>query len=236
MGDARQGSTATRASAEVRVGRRTVSFALDDPDDHVQRHLVRGRFYEADLLPTHGDLVWMRSTVLDVGANVGNHTVWYALRTRAARVYPFEPNPPTAALLRDTVESNGLAKVDLTHLGKGVGSRRRDLYVHAAPGEHNLGGTSLRKQGDVAVAVHPLDGLDFEGPISLVKIDVEGMELQVLDGAEALVAEHRPGLAVEVRTKHLAAFWAWVEAHDYHVVRAHKMYADNVNYVCVPRS
>jgi hypothetical protein len=61
------------------------------------------------------------------------------------------------------------------------------------------------------------------------------MEMGVLAGAEQTLATHRPALAIEVDNKNFDAFWAWADAHAYHVVSAVKMYPSNVNYLCVPR-
>lgn len=219
--------------AVIRHRGRDLTFAIDNPSDIVQKHLKRGAFYEAGLLRSHGDLIYWRSTVLDVGANVGNHSVFYAL-TPAAKVYPFEPNPRARELLTTTVGMNDLDEIDLTYVDRGLGAAPGEMFVHT-PVWHNLGRTWLSTTGEIKVSVSRLDDLAIDGPVSFVKIDVEGMELDVLAGGEALIEEHRPGLGVEVNLEHLAEFWQWVEAHRYHVVRANRDHAENINYVCVPR-
>lgn len=223
--------------AEVAFRRRRVRFAVDDPGDSVQKHLVRGSFYEPGLLRRHVELVPRGTTVLDVGANVGNHCVYYAL-SGAGRVYPFEPNPRANALLRRTVAANpGLEAVDLSHVDHGVGAEAASLFPHT-PGARNLGSTRLAEHGgpgETAVRVVPLDSVRLKGRVTLLKVDVEGMELAVLEGAEQLVAEHRPALAVEVDDENADAFWDWADRTRYHVVHAVKMYRRNINYVCVPR-
>lgn len=219
--------------APVRLRKRMLQFAVDNPKDTVQRHLVRGELYEARMLRTHADLIFRGATVLDVGANIGNHTVFYSL-TAAGRVYPFEPNPRANRLLRQTVEWNELEKVDLTHLDNGVGSRRGELFVRT-PNDNNLGASRLAKSGGAKVPVVRLDDLTFEGEVGFVKIDVEGMEMGVLAGAEGLIARHRPSIAIEVDNENLGAFWTWADKHDYHVMNAVKMYPRNINYLCVPR-
>ncbi|GAA4698178.1 FkbM family methyltransferase [Nocardioides nanhaiensis] len=223
--------------AEVAFRRRRVRFAIDDPGDSVQKHLVRGSFYEPGLLRRHVEMVPRGTTVVDVGANVGNHCVFYAL-SGAGRVYPFEPNPRANLLLRRTVAANsGLDAVDLTHVDHGVGAEPAELFPHT-PGRRNLGSTRLAERGEAGeapVQVVPLDSLTLQGRVTLLKIDVEGMELAVLAGAERLVAEHRPALAIEVDDESQDAFWDWAEHCRYHVVHAVKMYRRNINYVCIPR-
>ena len=195
--------------AVVRHRGREITFAIDNPSDAVQKYLTRVTFYEAGLLRSHGLLLYRRSTVLDVGANVGNHSVFYALTT-ASKVYPFEPNPRAGELLTATVALNDLEEIDLTNVDRALGAAPGVMFVHT-PFPGNLGRTWLRDTGDIKVSVSRLDDL---------AIDVE---------------EHRPGLGVEVNRNCLAEFWQWVDAHRYHVVRANRDHALNINYVCVPR-
>jgi precorrin-6B methylase 2 len=71
----------------------SATFEIDNPRDHVQESLVRGTFYELHQLLLHRHLIPMHSTVIDIGANCGNHTIFYARHTNACKIYPFEPNP-----------------------------------------------------------------------------------------------------------------------------------------------
>lgn len=219
--------------ARVSYRERSLVFHIDNPEDSVQRPLVRGRLYEMDLLPSHRDLIFHGSTVIDVGANIGTHTVFYAI-SGARRVYPLEPNPRARALLRQTVTANSLASVvDLAYVELGAGAEAAELRL-STPDPNNLGKTMLGAEGSEAASVRPLDSLRFEGRISFIKIDVEGMEMAVLAGAEATIAAHRPGLGIEVDDSNAAPFWEWVNHHGYLVVRKRKMYSANANYVCIP--
>ena len=121
--------------AVVRHRGREITFAIDNPSVALQKHLKRGAFYEAGLQRSHGDLIYRSSTVLDVGANVGNHSVFYAL-TPASKVYPFEPNPRARELLTTTVGLNDLEEIDLTYVDRALGARPgRDVRPHALPGQ-----------------------------------------------------------------------------------------------------
>jgi FkbM family methyltransferase len=211
---------------------REIVFSLDDPLDVVQRRLARGIYYEMDQLQAHKELIFTGSTVLDVGANVGNHTVYYSM-TRAGRVYPFEPNPRPRELLARTVQTNGLDNVDLSYLALGLGASPTELFVGTSP-RHNLGMTKLTTEGQMAVEVRPLDHLDFEGPISLLKIDTEGMEMEVLAGAQHLIDTHRPGIAVEVDRQNYDDFWVWLEHNRYQVIRLIRPNKGNENFICIP--
>lgn len=226
---------ADRAVVDVRG--REITFAIDNPDDLVQRVLRQGRVYEAPLLSSHADLIYRGCTVLDIGSNVGNHAVFYA-RCGAKRVYAFEPNPRANRLLRTTVAINDLQRIDLTHADLAIGAKPGELFVDT-PVASNLGKTRMVAEGvatsEVKVQVARIDDLALEGRIAFVKVDVEGMELDVLDGAAETIARHRPALGIEVDNENVRRFWDWAEAHRYHVVRAVRDYPANVNYVCVPK-
>ena len=53
----------------------------------------------------------------------------------------------------------------------------------------------------------------------MLKIDVEGMELEVLAGAERVIAESRPKIFIEIVNRNTMAFMAWLERADYRVTR-----------------
>ena len=74
-------------------------FHIEDERDHIQEFHGRGEFYELRHLLIQRDLIHRRSSVIDVGANVGNHTLFYSQHTNAVRVYPLEANP---AAVRDS--------------------------------------------------------------------------------------------------------------------------------------
>jgi FkbM family methyltransferase len=137
---------------------------------------------------------------VDVGANIGTHTV-YALRTgRFARAVAFEPEPGNARLLSMNLEANGLSQRALV-VPKAAGAAPGRAVLHLHPrnkGAHAIGvAPSLdgRDRLDVPIvrvedALHEL-GVAVSA-IGLVWIDVEGHEPQVLDGLGAIMAHAVP--------------------------------------------
>src|SRR5262249_30949050 len=134
--------------------------------------------------------------IVDAGANTGNHTVFFAGPMRAEIVLPIEPDPHAALALRRAVAANGFANVDLTALGEAVGALPDRMRRVASEGG-GLGATRLVPDPAGEVPVLRLD--DFvRDPVELLKIDVEGMEMDVLAGAAALIARDLPALFIEV--------------------------------------
>ena len=192
--------------------------------DHLVRIMARNRrFYEADLLdymrglrielPAHH-----RSVALDVGANIGNHSV-YLRRFVADHVLSFEPNPHVLPALRRNLERNlpegGFTVIERA-LGKGAGHgamRLDEASVRAG----NSGMAQVVLDGDAPaegvlagaddILVTPLDDaleawLEDHSDMhpTLIKIDVEGMEPDVLEGAARTLDRWHPDLFLEAGT------------------------------------
>jgi FkbM family methyltransferase len=172
------------------------------PDSLLAQRLERGIPYEPHLL----EHIYERGavgTAIDVGAHIGNHSLWMAV-VCGLEVKAFEPLFHRE--LRDNVERNGCdVTVFPLGLGAAMGSavdtgdrvlsspgkdeKRRHRYARAE-GKLTLG------KGSITIA--PLDYFDFRG-VSLMKIDVEEMEPMVLRGAEATIARERPVIFAEAR-------------------------------------
>ena len=147
------------------------------------------------------------STVLDVGANIGVFTVALArLVTPTGRVLAFEPQIPVFELLSSNVETNCLTNVSLYQAGVGreAGTLNVPTLDYAADG--NFGGVELSQdtsQG-TSVDIITIDSLNLDA-CRLIKIDVEGMEAQVIAGAGETIQRVRPIIYVENDRKQNAA-------------------------------
>lgn len=141
----------------------------------------RGKVYEGPLL----ERIWRRryhGTALDIGANVGNHTLYLAAAC-GMRVVAFEP--VQHAELRANVALNDFSprvQVEPVALGD-----------HDGTAEH-VGAGRLRPGGKLVVRT--LDSYTVHN-VRLVKIDVEGMEPAVLRGGEQTIRRHRPTIWAE---------------------------------------
>lgn len=175
---------------------------------------------ESGMIAVACALAWEGSLAVDVGAHVGAVTVPLARRVGpAGLVVAVEPTPRTVGVLRRTLALNGLTERVILHecaAGAADGTARLEL---AAIGSHNsLLPLGTEAVGAVEVAVRPLDALVPAGrEISVLKIDAEGMELEVLRGAERLLHDNgRAGVIVEFGPSHLAragiAIDAWLDA------------------------
>jgi FkbM family methyltransferase len=157
------------------------------------------------------------AVAIDVGANVGWHTLLMAARAGATgRVYAFEPNDSTRRRLVSAVEANDLAHVTVD--GRAVADRvgasgfQAPLAGHvwdgtgrliAQPTQDGREGQERRegKEGQAeTIECTTLDAFVVERHIerlALVKIDVEGWELSVLRGARHVLSALRPVVVFE---------------------------------------
>jgi FkbM family methyltransferase len=174
------------------------------------------------------------SIMLDVGANIGNHTIYAAKFLGARRIICIEPNPEAIMILRINVDLNQLhEQVDMRYLGLGL-SDSPGAAVIARTIAMNLGGVELASQAGGSIRLFAGAELLQGQPIDFIKIDVEGMELAVLKGLERTIAECRPGIFVEVDNAHAPAFHALIQHLGYAVVDRFNRYGTMENFMLVP--
>lgn len=146
-------------------------------------------------------------TVLDVGANIGVFTVALArLVTPAGSVHAFEPQSEVFDILASNIKTNYLNNVRLHY--SGVGKKVGTLSVPEQDYDNsgNFGGVELSNdltKGSI-VKIITIDSLDLKA-CHFIKIDVEGMEAEVLAGAANTITKFRPIVFVENDRKHKSA-------------------------------
>lgn len=165
--------------------------------DYIQGKIQsEGKPYEHDMLKAMLKQIVPNNLVLDVGANVGNHTLYLACVGGCA-VEAFEPNHALCIALRNSVEANNLNyRVRVNQVG--VSSSSGYAYFDHMD-ESNLGAQSLQKSDQKLseITLVRLDDQEWKQPVSMIKVDVEGMELDVLKGATALLERDKPVLYIE---------------------------------------
>lgn len=146
-------------------------------------------------------------TVVEVGANIGAHTVAMAKACHPAPLYAFEPQRRVFQILCANLALNDVENVFAypDACGAEAGTAMAPAIDYGAHG--NFGGVSMMDPGGSgeAVRVITLDSLQLKS-CGLIKVDVEGFEHQVLTGAAETIARCRPILYVENdRAKHQRA-------------------------------
>ena len=150
--------------------------------------------YEREQTELFAKLVGPGSTVLDIGAHVGYYTLLAARLMRGqGKVVAFEPDPKNAAFLRRHVSANRAAKTIVDVQQAAVGATSGSVRFSTGTGS---GTGHVSADGPMEVRMIKLD--DFVSAQGLkpthVKIDVEGAELDVLQGGRETLRRHRPVL------------------------------------------
>lgn len=148
-----------------------------------------GEFSEGEV-EVFKQIITKDHVVIDCGANIGAHTVLFS--QLAKTVYAFEPQRNIFHILCGNVALNELYNVNCYNIACGDGGEVP--YQDIDMGQiNNMGaGSLLDIQSDKTI---PTLRLDI--PCHFLKIDVEGMELQVLQGAQAMIRECHPVIYLE---------------------------------------
>ena len=203
---------------------KAVAFESVHSQDHILRAMRdSGTFYERDVLERVRAVLaraGRNGTALDVGSFIGTHSLFFARFCGLKRVLAFEANPNTFPTLEKNIGANGLTGTVMPAnraLGSHPGNAR---IIDGAVG--NAGSTQVQFGGEGGTPVSTID-LEAQsagaGEISLIKIDVEGAELEVLAGGVTVIARQRPVLCIEVHTtEHLRQVLRLLDGSRYWIV------------------
>lgn len=152
-------------NATIKYEGRDVTFYDVDETSHIGNCLLNVCWYEEKNLRIIHDLK-VEGTYVDVGAHWGTHCIYFALFCPSDRVYAFEPHPSYFSTLLKNLDENKIIKV-----------RAFKTALVEAPG------IKLPANEGWNYDTEPLDSFGLSD-VKILKIDVEGMELRVLQGAK----------------------------------------------------
>lgn len=220
-------------------------FEIDFDDCYIRNHMMSGRVYEHHII--NGMLkeyVEKSKYIVDVGANIGCHTISYAGMNQEAHIWSFEPQKKLFDLLNTNVNLNGYT--DRIHLHNcGLGHKECTLEMQGLDTVEdkthmgwNKGGLGIGRGGE-KLDVKTLDSLDLPG-LDYMKIDVEGAEGLVIQGGQETIKKFKPVICFEhnhttldprdVELEHVPTPFAELVKLGYKTFK----YLDWENYVALP--
>lgn len=147
-------------------------------------------FYEAHILDWLADHYPEQKVIVDAGANIGNHSLYWAAFSEAQTIHAFEPLPANLSLLRTNVAAWPVVLIHPLALSDAPGRLRM------TPMPTNMGASAIADDGTVIVDAVTLDSLGLTD-VTLLKVDVENHERQLLAGAQDTIARCHPLVLVE---------------------------------------
>jgi FkbM family methyltransferase len=159
--------------------------------------------YEPQALDALKETLGPGAVVLDVGANVGISAMMMARWCGSeGHIYAFEPSPTPKKLLAQHLQLNGLAdRVTISDFALSDAEGTATFYASGISGKAALSDVNIGQDSEaVKVPVTTIDAYCETNKIkpSLIKIDVEGFEFKVLNGARKTLKEARPRILVEL--------------------------------------
>ena len=217
--------------ATINLNNIEASFVIKNPFDIIQATMLYNQFFEQNELLELIPHIGLGKKIVEIGANIGNHTVFYGKHLNPSKIFPFEPNIDSIDMLMENISLNKLEKlIDSRGIGIGLG-RVRGKFETRVNDKNNLGAACLIEGGDIDV--FPLDEVIGDEAVDFIKIDVEGMEMLVLEGAKNTINKNRPKIYIEIFNHHIEDFIQWVEINQYQFVLTHRL-INAVNFLVEP--
>lgn len=215
-------------------------FMINNNDSIIGNSIKNGRNWEQDLQKLLLDFTTERELFVDLGANIGTHTINFSRYFKS--VIAFEPHPEHVKYLYANLALNNVENATVVPMGVSDTFKTISIPKHLSDfkldAENNFGNVSLLPQfhksnvETVDIKVTPLDLFEFPCRISLLKIDVETMEHQVLRGATTTILKHKPVLCVE----------SWDDKADEtrriieEELHYETIYRKGMDFICLPSS
>lgn len=178
-------------------------YAPNAGEDYIQTIIAtRHDFFSNAALEATRKWVKPGAHILDIGGNIGNHSIFWGGVIGVARIYNFEPVASIFSIQAKNIMINELGDIVKAFplaLGEKPGRGRISI-----PDEQNMGSVRILEDVHGACEMESLDSLLEAGvfressSISFVKIDVEGFESAVLRGGEKFFTHYKPVILVEV--------------------------------------
>ncbi len=190
-------------------------------------HLWAFGSFEAHLGELFGQLVRPGDHCLDVGANVGVHTIRLAkLAGPDGEVLAFEPDPELARRNRANVQLNKMTNVRVIQAAAADRKATATLY-RPGTADANRGRASLLQHTYLTGRAQEVPTVTIDelcaGPVALIKIDVEGAEAAVVAGAAATIARDQPAVIFEYGPRSFGpgvrSPFGWLAEQGYEMLR-----------------
>ena len=195
------------------------------PGDFIQSFIVdNNEFFEQDTLSALEPYICDNANILDLGANIGNHTIYFASHCNVSHIYSFEPVKSTFKILKKNIEINKFHNVTIFNLGASYKNENAvfEIYDNLNIGNSHLFGLedNLSQKNNQIKLVKMDDFLsDKLERLDFIKIDVEDYEYKALLGLRRLLCDFSPLVFIEIYPEFYLKDNSLLESYGYRQIR-----------------
>jgi FkbM family methyltransferase len=204
---------------------RNVTVVIDDMKyqliDYESLTIVSHEHYEMAFMP-----LWLKprkgEVLIDIGAHIGKYTLTAAKAvTEKGLVVAVEPHSTNYQTLQKNIQINGLTNVKTLNIAAWNTSTKLNLYT-VAENKASMYSTKITRPDYLEVNAQTMDSALKElylPRLDWIKIDVEGAEVEALQGLDETITQYTPKLIVEVLQVNLNEIRKILKKHDYSLIR-----------------
>lgn len=195
-------------------------FTCFSEDKHICNSILKNNNWEIDLSYEIEKYYKSNTLFIDVGANYGTHSLYIANKIKknneTGKVYSFEIQSKIYNLLLKNIRDNNLDSI-IIPIFNGLGNTHaiidliipKDYDLHENPGGISLLNNNYNTTDEkISTSIITLDSLNLD-MISVMKIDVEGYEIQVLEGAINTIKKNKPYIILEIWPMNKEKYLEW---------------------------
>lgn len=188
-----------RSPKLVHIGYRNIHYNLmvNPQNGALDKYIFFYKLYEPEVSNIFLQVIKEGDNILDIGANIGYHSIFLSRLTgETGKVYSFEPIKRLCEQIKNSIQLNSINNIQVYNYALGNQEYKAVLHIDSK----HLGGSSiiesshLKEKEEIEVKV--LDTLELP-KISLIKLDTEGYEWNVVKGAQKIIERDKPNILFE---------------------------------------
>lgn len=224
-----------------KTGTGSYYLPADAPLDIIIHYIKAGKIFEPEIVETAGKYITKGSTVLDIGANLGQMSLLFSKMTGPeGQVLSFEADDFIFYLLQKNITANRCENIRAFY--GGVFDKSKDMMYYPEPtferfGTYGSYGLDPNASSGRKVPTLTIDDLDIQSPISFMKVDIQGSDLFALKGAIKTIERHQMPIIFEYEEQFQEEFQVsfqdyldFIHSISYKVVKV----VNQINYLIMP--
>jgi FkbM family methyltransferase len=186
---------------------------LDSHHNHCVTRMTRqGKVWERKLFKVYSKVCNKLSTAIDIGGYIGSHAL--PMSHYAEKVYVFEPHKELYQIIKQNIKQNNIQNIIPISVGLS-NVKGKSKFIERNTGTSRMAYLT-RNKTDNEIEIDTIDNIFKKHTnINLIKIDVEGHELEVLHGGKEVILNNRPVILIETFKQNKHKIQTWCDFEDY---------------------